>query len=188
MSLTREPTHEPTPAGEAGDRVVLVDVNDRPCGTMEKLDAHRHGFRHRAFSIFVCDKDGRFLLQRRALGKYHSGGLWTNTCCSHPRPDEPVEDAARRRIVEEMGFSCELTYMFLTDYNAPVSRGLIENEVVHVFGGRFDGTPQPDPEEVMAWTWRAPEEIARDIDAHPDHYTVWFGIYWHRFWRCLQQG
>ena len=185
MTLTSEPT--PASASNDADSVVLVDADDRPIGTMEKLKAHRLGFRHRAFSIFVCDAAGRFLLQQRALGKYHSGGLWTNTCCSHPRPNEPVEEAARRRIAEEMGFSCELTHLFLADYNEPVSSGLIENEVVHVFGGRFDGVPQPDPGEVMAWTWREPEAIDRDIRAHPENYTVWFGIYWRRFWQAFSQ-
>jgi isopentenyl-diphosphate Delta-isomerase len=183
MSLSRAPSGNPSEV----ESVILVDAEDRPLGTMEKLDAHRHGFRHRAFSIFVCDEAGRFLLQRRALGKYHSGGLWTNTCCSHPRPDEPVEAAAHRRIAEEMGISCELTHMFLTDYKATVSQGLIENEVVHVFGGRFDGTPRPAPDEVMTWAWREPEEIERDIQVHPERYTVWFGIYWRRFWQAFSQ-
>lgn len=182
MTLTSEPSL--TDKAREAECVVLVDADDRPIGTMEKLDAHLHGFRHRAFSIFICDTAGRFLLQRRALGKYHSGGLWTNTCCSHPRPNETIEAAAHRRIVEEMGFSCELTHLFLTDYKAPVSSGLIENEVVHVFGGRFDGEPHPDPSEVMAWTWRQPEVIEKDIQAHPENYTVWFGIYWRRFWKA----
>jgi isopentenyl-diphosphate delta-isomerase len=180
-------SREPISSGEPSDSesVILVDADDRPLGTMEKLDAHRRGLRHRAFSVFVCDDAGRFLLQQRALSKYHSGGLWTNTCCSHPRPNEPVEVAARRRIAEEMGFSCELVHLFLIGYTAPVSGGLIENEVVHVFGGRFDGTPRPDPNEVMAWTWREPEEIGRNIQAHPEHYTVWFAIYWRRFWQAF---
>lgn len=185
MTLFREPMV----SNEASDieSVILVDADDRPLGTMEKLDAHRHGLRHRALSVFVCDQAGRFLLQQRALNKYHSGGLWTNTCCSHPRPNEPVEAAAHRRIAEEMGFSCELTHLFSTEYSAPVSSGLIEHEIVHVFGGRFDGVPQPDPNEVMAWTWRDPEEIARDIEAYPENYTVWFGIYWRRFWKAFAQ-
>ena len=185
MTLASEPVL-PDETYDA-ESVVLVDAEDRPLGTMDKLEAHRHGFRHRAFSIFVCDEAGRFLLQQRALGKYHSGGLWTNTCCSHPRPNEPVEEAARRRIVEEMGFSCDLTPLFLADYNEPVSSGLIENEVVHVFGGRFNGVPQPDASEVMAWTWREPEVIEKEIQAHPERYTVWFGIYWHRFWQAFAQ-
>jgi isopentenyl-diphosphate delta-isomerase len=182
MTLSREPI--PSKSNDI-ESVILVDADDRPIGTMEKLDAHRRGLRHRAFSVFVCDDVGRFLLQQRALNKYHSGGLWTNTCCSHPRPNEPVEAAARRRIGEEMGFSCELTHLFLTGYNAPVSCGLIENEVVHIFGGRFDGIPRPDPNEVMAWKWCDPEEIARSIQTHPELYTVWFGIYWRRFWQTF---
>jgi isopentenyl-diphosphate delta-isomerase len=125
------------------------------------------------------------MLQRRAAGKYHSGGLWTNTCCSHPRPDENTADAARRRLEEEMGFTCPLTPLFSTHYRAAVSNDLIEDEVVHVFGGRFDGAPDPDPAEVAEWCWKAPDEIARDISARPDVYTVWFRKYCDQFWHAL---
>ena len=135
--------------------MVLVDANDRPIGKMAKVEAHLRGLLHRAVSVFVRDSNGRLLLQQRAPGKYHSGTLWSNTCCSHPRPGETVAHAAARRLGEEMGISCSLNFLFLTQYCAPVSHGLVENELVHVFGGTFDGVPDPDADEVMNWRWLA---------------------------------
>jgi isopentenyl-diphosphate delta-isomerase len=172
-------------ADNSADEVILVDEQDRPLGTMGKLEAHRRGLRHRAISVIVRDKHNRLLLQRRAAGKYHSGGLWTNTCCSHPRPGEETIDAASRRLEEEMGFACPLTLLFTTHYRADVSGGLIEDEIVHVFGGRFDGTPQPDPHEVSDWCWKAADEVARELDERPGLYTVWFREYRRRFWPAL---
>jgi isopentenyl-diphosphate Delta-isomerase len=169
----------------AGDEVILVDADDRPLGTMGKLEAHRQGVRHRALSVIVRDRDNRLLLQRRAFGKYHSGGLWTNTCCSHPRPGEDTADAAARRLAEEMGFACPLTLLFSTHYRADVSNGLIEDELVHVFGGRFDGTPDPDPAEVAEWCWKGADELARDMDQRPELYTVWFRKYRQQFWQAM---
>jgi isopentenyl-diphosphate delta-isomerase len=167
------------------DDVILVDDHDVAIGTMPKLEAHQRGLRHRALSVIVRDSHGRLLLQARAAGKYHSGGLWTNTCCSHPRPGEDTGNAAARRLEEEMGFSCPLSHLFSTHYRAHVSNGLIEDEIVHVLAGRFDGTPIPDPREVSAWCWQAPVEIARDIEARPERYTVWFRKYCHEFWRDI---
>jgi isopentenyl-diphosphate delta-isomerase len=169
----------------SADDVILVDTDDRPLGTMAKLAAHRRGLTHRALSVIVRDRDNRLLLQRRATGKYHSGGLWTNTCCSHPRPGEDTAEAARRRLMEEMGIACPLTLLFSTHYRADVSNDLIEDEVVHVFGGRFDGTPDPDPGEVSDWCWKAANEVARDLDARPELYTVWFRKYRERFWQAM---
>ena len=169
----------------SADEVILVDQHDRPLGTMGKLEAHRRGLRHRAISVIVRDRTNRLLLQQRAAGKYHSGGLWTNTCCSHPRPGENTIDAAHRRLAEEMGFTCPLTLLFTTHYRAAVPGGLIEDEVVHVFGGRFDGIPDPDPHEVADWRWKAPEAVAREIDELPDIYTVWFREYRRRFWPAM---
>jgi isopentenyl-diphosphate Delta-isomerase len=169
----------------SADEVILVDAGDRPLGTMGKLEAHRQGLRHRAISVIVRDRDNRLLLQQRAAGKYHSGGLWTNTCCSHPRPGEATHDAALRRLAEEMGFTCPLTLLFTTHYRASVSGELIEDEVVHVFGGRFNGTPDPDPHEVSAWRWTTPDELADDIDRRPENYTVWFREYRRRFWPAM---
>ncbi|ALK10366.1 isopentenyl-diphosphate Delta-isomerase [Blastochloris viridis] len=165
-----------TPRG-ASEHVVLLDGADLPIGTAEKLDAHRQGLKHLAISVIVRDGAGRWLLQRRAAGKYHSGGLWTNTCCSHPRPGEAVPAAAARRLVEEMGIACPLELAFVTTYRAAVEPDLIEHEVVHVFLGTYDGAISPDPDEVDAWRWVAVAELVEDIDARPDAYTVWFRHY-----------
>ena len=169
----------------SADDVILVDADDRPLGTMGKLAAHQQGLRHRAISVIVRDRDNRLLLQRRATGKDHSGGLWTNTCCSHPRPGEDTREAAERRLQQEMGITCALTHLFTTHYRADVPGGLIEDEVVHVFGGRHDGVPDPDPQEVADWCWKTPDELARDIDARPELYTVWFREYRRRFWPAM---
>jgi isopentenyl-diphosphate delta-isomerase len=170
-------------ADNSADHVILVDADDRQVGTMGKLEAHQRGLRHRAISVIVRDAGNRLMLQRRAHGKYHSGGLWTNTCCSHPRPGEDTLDAAQRRLAEEMGFKCPLSFLFATHYRAQVSNDLIEDEVVHVFGGRFDGTPNPDPSEVSEWRWVTPDEMVRDIEARPELYTVWFRTYCRNHWR-----
>ena len=124
-------------------------------GTAGKLDAHQRGLKHRAISVLVRNSDGEFLLQRRSPAKYHSGGLWTNACCSHPLPGESTADAARRRLAQEMGFACPIDPLFVFHYNTPVPGGLIENELVHVFGGRHDGPIKPDPAEVSEWKWIA---------------------------------
>jgi isopentenyl-diphosphate delta-isomerase len=157
--------------------VILVDANDFAIGTAGKLDAHRRGLKHRAISALVRNAKGEFLLQRRNPAKYHSGGLWTNACCSHPLPDESVAAAARRRLAQEMGITCELTPMFVFHYNLPVPGGLIENEVVHVFGGSHDGPANPDPAEVSDWKWIGFDALAADMRARPEAYTVWFRQY-----------
>jgi isopentenyl-diphosphate delta-isomerase len=175
-------------ADTSADAVSLVDADDREIGTMPKLEAHRRGLLHRAISVVVRDSRGRLLLQKRALGKYHSGGLWTNTCCSHPRPGEGAAEAAARRLVEEMGFTCSLTFLFPMQYRAPVSNGLIENEIVHVFGGQFDGKPDPDPHEVMAWSWKDAADVAKDVENRPEAYTVWFQKYCREHWDALSAG
>lgn len=167
------------------DEVILVDANDVATGTMGKLEAHRLGWRHRALSVIIRDSSGRLLLQRRAATKYHSGGLWTNTCCSHPRPGEGIVDAAARRLTEEMGIACPLTFLFSTHYRAAVSNGLIEDEIVHVFGGRFDGTPVSDPAEASAWRWEYPREVERQLANRPQDYTVWFQHFRRQFWAEL---
>jgi isopentenyl-diphosphate Delta-isomerase len=156
------------------DFVVLVDNNDVPTGRLEeKLEAHRQGDLHRAFSVLLSDGTGRLLLQRRALSKYHSGGLWTNTCCGHPRPGEAVSAAAERRLREEMGIACRLKPLFRTHYRAAVSNGLIENEYVHVLGGQFEGVPKPDPREVEDWRFETLEAIYEDVARRPELYSVW---------------
>jgi isopentenyl-diphosphate delta-isomerase len=172
-------------AENAADSVILVDRDDRPLGTAPKLEAHRRGLTHRAISVIVRDAGGRLMLQRRALAKYHSGGLWTNTCCSHPRPGEDTAAAASRRLSEEMGFACPLTFLFRTHYRAAVSNDLIEDEVVHVFGGRHNDMPDPDPGEVAEWRWVTADELAGDVAARPEIYTVWFRKYCGQFWDAM---
>ncbi len=158
------------------ERVILVDEQDKEVGTMEKIEAHEKALLHRAFSIFVFNDAGQMMLQRRALSKYHSPGLWTNTCCSHPRPGESLEEATRRRIVEEMGFECEMHEVFSFIYKAAFDRGLTEHELDHVFMGLHNGDPLINPDEVEEWKWIDVDDLLKDIDQFPDKYTVWFKI------------
>ena len=158
------------------ERVVLVDEDDREVGTEEKQRAHLDGRLHRALSVFVLNGRGELLLQRRAAAKYHSGGLWTNTCCSHPRPGEPVADAARRRLREEMGVACELAPAFTFLYHAGVGGGLVEHEYDHVFAGRCDLDPEPDPAEADAWRWAELDAAAAAAAARPDAFTPWLRL------------
>ena len=164
-------------ASNDNDSVILVDAHDVAIGTAGKLDAHRRGLRHRAISVLVRNSAGQFLLQRRHPAKYHSGGLWTNACCSHPLPGEDVADAARRRLMQEMGVACPLKPLFVLHYHTPVSGGLIENEVVHVFGGLHDGPIKPDPAEVSEWKWISFFDLKAELRAGPDAYTAWFRQY-----------
>jgi len=159
------------------DLLILVDANDKEIGTAGKLDAHQRGLKHRAISALVKNSAGEFLLQRRSLAKYHSGGLWTNACCSHPYPEENAADAAKRRLAEEMGITCPLQPLFRFSYRAAVPGGLIEDEVVHVFGGVHDGPVVPDPAEVDSYKWIALPDLKKDIRTQPDAYTVWFRHY-----------
>jgi len=156
--------------------VVLVNKNNQPLGTMEKLEAHERGELHRAFSVFIFNSEGQMMLQKRADGKYHSPGLWTNTVCSHPRTGEDFASAAHRRLMEEMGFDCELEPAFTFIYKAHVGDGLIEHEFDQVFIGTCDKEPQINPEEVGDWKYVWPGELYADIERFPDEYTVWFKI------------
>ncbi len=159
------------------DPVILVDADDVAVGTAGKLDAHRRGLKHRAISALVHNSAGEMLLQRRATAKYHSGGLWTNACCSHPHPGESVADAARRRLQQEMGVNCPLKPLFRFAYRAEVPGGLIEDEIVHVFGGQHDGPVEPDPAEAGEFKWIALRDLENDLRERPDAYTVWFRHY-----------
>jgi isopentenyl-diphosphate delta-isomerase len=158
------------------EQVVLVDEQDAELGTMEKMQAHIEGRLHRAISVFVYNSKGEMLLQQRAGGKYHSAGLWTNTCCSHPRPAEAVMDAANRRLQEEMGMVCKLKEIFSFVYKAHLDHELTEYEYDHVFTGISDAIPVPDPEEVGGWKYMSIETLTADITANPDEYTEWFKI------------
>ncbi|MES3629771.1 MAG: isopentenyl-diphosphate Delta-isomerase [Longimonas sp.] len=158
------------------NRVVLVDAHDVPVGLADKLEAHQQGWLHRAFSAFVFDPKGRLLLQQRNVKKYHSGGLWSNTCCSHPLPNEPVEAAVQRRMQEEMGFQCDLHPAFRFTYRAVLSDTMIEHEYDHVFIGKATPDVHPNPDEVQDWAWMEPAVLINDINEHPDRYTAWFRI------------
>lgn len=162
------------------DRVVLVDSRDVEIGTADKLDAHRRGLRHRAISVLVRNPRRALLLQRRSAGKYHSSGLWANACCSHPYPGESAVIAAGRRIFEEMGLQCALEPLFITHYRAEVSNGLIEDEVVHVFGGTYDGAIVPNPGEVSEWKWVAWPDLQREMQLRPQQFAVWLHHYFAR--------
>jgi len=156
----------------ADEMVVLVDEEDREVGTGEKVAVHRAGKLHRAFSVFVVDAAGRVLLQRRAPGKYHSPGLWSNTCCGHPRPGESVAAGAHRRLREEMGFDGPLSYAFRFVYRAELG-DLTEHELDHVFVGSFAGHAAPDPTEVVEWRTAPVPALQADLAAHPSAYTIW---------------
>lgn len=162
------------------EKVILVDEKDWPVGEMEKMQAHRKAILHRAFSIFVFNDRDELMLQRRALSKYHSPGLWTNTCCSHPRPGEEVLEAGHRRLPEEMGFDCELEKIFDFIYEAELDQGLTEHEFDHVLFGRYNNAPKINPEEVDDWKWMKMDDIAAEMKTHPHKYTVWFRIAFER--------
>jgi len=158
------------------EHVILVNEEDVQIGTMEKMEAHQQGLLHRAFSVLVINSKGEWLLHKRAKEKYHSGGLWTNTCCSHPRPGESTEDAARRRLQEEMGLDCFLTRLFQFSYKAEADPGIWEHEVDHVFIGHSDDLPKPDLAEVDEFGYFPPEMIENELNSMPSKYTVWFRI------------
>ena len=168
--------------------VILVDEEDRPRGLAEKMDAHLCGELHRAFSIFIFNDLGELLLQQRALDKYHSGGLWTNTCCSHPVEEMKLEDFARLRLKEEMGFDAPLEKLFDFLYRADMENGLIEHEFDHVLTGSYNGTVSPDPREVLDHKFLSLDEISDSLDKFPQLYTAWFRMVFPRVkkWYQLQ--
>ena len=158
------------------EQVVLVDEQDHPIGLMEKQAAHVTPHLHRAFSVFIFNSKGKLLLQQRALTKYHSPGLWTNTCCSHPRDGETLEEATSRRLMEEMGMTCEMHEVYTFIYKAPVGQGLTEHEFDHVWIGQSDDAPNINREEVESWKYMSLNELSEDIQNHPERYTEWFKI------------
>lgn len=158
------------------EEVILVNENDEPIGTMEKMEAHQKAVMHRAFSVFVFNEKGEMLLQQRASTKYHSGGLWTNACCSHPRPGENTIDAAHRRLQEELGFSTSLKKAFSFSYKAPFDNGLTEYEFDHVFVGSFNGKIIPEKAEVQDFCYKKMEDISSSLVSHPQKYTAWFHL------------
>ena len=158
------------------EEVILVDKDDRSIGTMEKMEAHRKARLHRAFSVFIFNRRGEMLLQQRAANKYHSAGLWTNACCSHPRPGEDTKEAAIRRLREELGFTTTLEKSFDFTYRSEFENGLTEFEFDHVFIGVYDADIHPNKEEVSDYCFQAPAEIRAGLQSHPGKYTSWFHL------------
>lgn len=156
------------------DHVVLVDTDDREIGAMEKMEAHRKGMLHRAFSVLVYNSRGELLIQQRASGKYHSAGLWTNTCCSHPRPGETMKEASARRLREEMGITAETRFLYKFQYRVALENDLVEHELDHVFSATFDGNPDANPAEVQGWKFIPVQTLLADMKASPENYTYWF--------------
>ncbi len=157
------------------EKVILVDKNDNVIGEEEKMKAHIEAKLHRAFSVFVFNNKNQLMLQRRALSKYHTPGLWTNTCCSHPRPGEDTLKAAHRRLQEEMGFDCDLTEVHVFTYKADFG-DLTECEIDHVFMGKYSNKPVINSEEVDSYKWISLAQLEQDVKVNPDNYTPWFKI------------
>jgi isopentenyl-diphosphate delta-isomerase len=168
------------------EQVILVDEQDNPIGLMPKLEAHQKAVLHRAFSVFIFNDKGELMLQQRAKHKYHSPGLWTNTCCSHQREGESNVQAGKRRLQEEMGFTTDLREVTSFIYKAPFDNGLTEHEFDHVLLGYYEDDPVINPDEVASWKWMPLEEVKNDIDNHPDFYTVWFVIIFTKFYNDLK--
>ena len=157
-------------------QVVLVNEDDVELGTMEKMETHRKGLLHRAFSIFIFDQYGRMLLQQRSADKYHGALLWSNACCSHPFPGEKIEDAAQRRLMEELGFQAPLQKIFTFLYRAEVENGLIEHEMDHVFTGEYQGRIRINPKEVSAYEYASMEWLRKKLQTDPGLFTTWLRI------------
>jgi len=167
--------------------LILVDEQDNITGYGEKLKVHQDGQLHRAFSLFVVNESHQLMLQRRAVEKYHSGGLWANTCCSHPLKDEEREDTIHRRLLEEMGFDCELSPLFHFIYRAELDNGLTEYELDQVYLGFYEGAPVPNPDEVCDWKWIGVEELKKDIKTNPEKYAYWLKAAFDEFYLNYQE-
>jgi isopentenyl-diphosphate delta-isomerase len=163
-------------------QLILVNEKNEEIGYGEKLPVHQNAQLHRAFSIFVMNSQNQLLLQKRAYHKYHSGGLWANTCCSHPIRGEEQENTIHRRLVEEMGFDCELKQMFHFIYRAELDNGLTEDEYDHVYLGNYEGIPDPNPDEVCEWKWMDLDKVNDDIKKNPDTYTYWIKQAFNQFY------
>ncbi len=158
------------------EEVILVNEADKQIGVMEKQEAHEKGLLHRAFSVFIFNDKGEMLLQQRAMDKYHSGGLWTNACCSHPRPGEGTLRAAQRRLKEEMGIETELTFKSSFTYKTAFDNGLTEHEFDHIFTGIYNDVPKINPNEVHSFCWKSVESTKNSVKTMPGIYTSWFKI------------
>ncbi len=169
------------------EQVILVNEKDEPLGLMNKQEAHEKALLHRAFSVFIFNSNNQLMLQQRALDKYHSPGLWTNTCCSHQRAGETTIQAAHRRLEEEMGFTTTLTESISFIYKAPFDNGLTEHELDHIVIGKYDGVPTPNPKEVANWKWMKLEAIVKDLKDNPASYTAWFKIIFDKFYKHISR-
>ncbi|MFI2743111.1 isopentenyl-diphosphate Delta-isomerase [Zhouia sp. PK063] len=167
------------------EQVILVDENDKQIGLMPKMEAHEKGLLHRAFSVFVFNDKGETMVQQRALNKYHSPGLWTNTCCSHQREGETNIEAGKRRLMEEMGFSTDLEESISFIYHAPFDNGLSEHEYDYILLGKYNDEPKINTEEVASWKWMSLEDLKEDITANPSIYTAWFKIIFDKFYHHI---
>lgn len=167
------------------EKVILVDENDQKIGLMPKQEAHVKGLLHRAFSVFIFNEKNELMLQQRALLKYHSPGLWANTCCSHQRHGESSIEAGKRRLFEEMGFTADLKETTTFIYKAPFDNGLTEHELDHILVGNFEGEPEINPDEVASWKWMDLEEVKKDVKANPEIYTAWFKIIFDKFYQHI---
>jgi isopentenyl-diphosphate Delta-isomerase len=165
-------------------QVILVDENDNPVGVGEKIETHKKGILHRAFSVFIFNAKGEMLLQQRAMGKYHSSGLWTNACCSHPYPGEETLAAAQRRLSEEVGFNTPLEKVFDFVYKAEFDNGLTEHEFDHVFVGEYDGNIDFNKEEVMDICYKNMQDVRHSLQTHPQKYTAWFHLAFSKMEDC----
>ena len=163
------------------ENVILVDKNDTQIGLMSKLDAHKKGILHRAFSVFVLNNNNEIMLQKRAYNKYHSAGLWTNTCCSHQREGENSIEAGKRRLLEEMGFETELKIITSFIYKVEFENGLTEHELDYLLIGKYLKSPVINKQEVADWKWMKVELIADDIKLNPNNYTSWIKIIFDKF-------
>lgn len=169
------------------EKVILVNEKDEPVGLMPKMEAHEKGLLHRAFSVFVFNDRNELMLQQRALSKYHSPGLWTNTVCSHQRQGESNIEAGRRRLNEEMGFTTDLEDTISFIYKAPFDNGLTEHEYDHILVGRYNDSPDLNPEEAAAWKWMKLEDVKEDMQKNPDIYTEWFKIIFEKYYQTIEQ-
>ena len=169
------------------EQVILVNENDEQIGLMPKQEAHENAVLHRAFSVFIFNEHNELMLQQRALHKYHSPGLWTNTCCSHQRDGESSLDAGERRLQEEMGFTSELKETTSFIYKAPFENGLTEYEFDHILVGNYNEEPKINTEEVASWKWMPMKAIQDDIKDNPENYTAWFKIIFKKFYKYISQ-
>ncbi|WP_370476773.1 isopentenyl-diphosphate Delta-isomerase [Tamlana flava] len=167
------------------EKVILVNENDEQIGLMPKLEAHEKALLHRAFSVFVFNEQDELMLQQRAWDKYHSPGLWTNTCCSHQREGETNIEAGKRRLQEEMGFVVDLQESISFIYKAPFDNGLTEHEYDHILLGKYNGEPAINPDEVANWKWMPLEAVKDDISSNPDLYTAWFKVIFDKFYQHI---